>query len=1154
MTKQILFIVTFICISLSLYSTPNPGDTTVVQCFTFDSIHTRKGWFEFPDGEQSWHKILMYYTLKCDAQTPWDSYQCGEWDYSTFTNIFEHTGILDSTEYSHPEFTANGEAPDEFFYSDIPVFQIYPRTEFFWQHTDTLSLNQTSIGNGIDNSNTPFMANQADAKYYYYWSAENLLTSGIAQGEISGMQFYFEDGNAIFQNCIISFANASDFPSTVFDIQQLDFTEVFARNIEISEAGWFLIDFNQYFEWNGISDIVISISYEKSYGNISIQGANTENTTGWISTDADYALDFNGPDYIEVPNSVFSETQNEMSIAFWQYGDSDLQPQSDMFLEASDENGQRKLCIHLPWSDGNVYWDAGNDGSGYDRIYKAAAFNEYAGKWNHWVFTKNSVSGVMKIYLNGSIWHSGTNKTKTMEGISRFVLGSSYTTDENRCYDGLIDDFFVFNIELNEEDVTALYQSGLDNGSENYSDILLNYSFDENSGMIAVDNGTSAANGQLIGMPEYLSYNGEQRFKGFNTTSFLPNVIFEQGEFVSVSDSIIIYDTVYFQKQQLITYQNIDDYTIETVDTSLYWPAVYLYSYNEEGLISDSIFISSGSFINSSLLYYSQAFEIINTIQVQNYVTPYGIGLNLGQDGFTWVYDVTEYGHLLKDSVEIQAHNTQELIDLKFLLIEGTPPRDILGFEQLWRGNYGHHAIAVDEALPPVKVSTNNNADKFVVRTRTTGHGMAGNGNCAEFCPTNHNLSIDNNQVYEWLNWKECADNPVYPQGGTWIFDRAGWCPGSFADTYNWDISGYVTPGDSVLIDYGMEQYPGTNGEGNYHVAVQFIQYGDFNFENEAAIHDIIAPSNRDFHNRFNPICNNPKIQIINNGENTLQSLEISYGILGGQTHSFTWAGELEFGEVEEIELPSLHYTEFENFSNIFEVNISSPNNVEDEYTYNNTMQSEFEIVDIYDVPIMFVVKTNNYGSQTYYQIYDSESNIMLDRDGLDNNTYYYDTLSFEPGCYEINFFDRDQGFIGQDGLNFWYWAGTQYDDGTGFAKIRQVGGVYLKHFQSDFGSFFNYQFVIADYNYSDHSKFVPEYINIYPNPAKSLINIQRYDNANLSAEIEICNLYGSKIIHKNFENGIEEMSIDVEELASGIYILKYTSGNTCIQKKWIKE
>jgi hypothetical protein len=69
------------------------------------------------------------------------------------------------------------------------------------------------------------------------------------------------------------------------------------------------------------------------------------------------------------------------------------------------------------------------------------------------------------------------------------------------------------------------------------------------------------------------------------------------------------------------------------------------------------------------LIYYSQPFELINTIQIQNYVTPYGIGLNIGTDGFTHLYDVSDYVNYLKNSVDLSAHNTQELIDVTFAFI-----------------------------------------------------------------------------------------------------------------------------------------------------------------------------------------------------------------------------------------------------------------------------------------------------------------------------------------------------------------------------------------------------------------------------------------------------------------------------------------------------
>ena len=68
-------------------------DTTWVQTFTFDSITNRHDQFEFPAelNSQRFEKVLMYYKLKCSPLTTWDQYNCGEWDYLTYTRVFDHT-------------------------------------------------------------------------------------------------------------------------------------------------------------------------------------------------------------------------------------------------------------------------------------------------------------------------------------------------------------------------------------------------------------------------------------------------------------------------------------------------------------------------------------------------------------------------------------------------------------------------------------------------------------------------------------------------------------------------------------------------------------------------------------------------------------------------------------------------------------------------------------------------------------------------------------------------------------------------------------------------------------------------------------------------------------------------------------------------------
>jgi hypothetical protein len=68
-----------------------PGDTLKVQTFTFGS--KQDSTFFFPTAGKEYRKVLMYYTLKCNPkQTP----ACGEWDYLTYTYVYQK---YDTVEY-----------------------------------------------------------------------------------------------------------------------------------------------------------------------------------------------------------------------------------------------------------------------------------------------------------------------------------------------------------------------------------------------------------------------------------------------------------------------------------------------------------------------------------------------------------------------------------------------------------------------------------------------------------------------------------------------------------------------------------------------------------------------------------------------------------------------------------------------------------------------------------------------------------------------------------------------------------------------------------------------------------------------------------------------------------------------------------------------
>ena len=125
--------------------------------------------------------------------------------------------------------------------------------------------------------------------------------------------------------------------------------------------------------------------------------------------------------------------------------------------------------------------------------------------------------------------------------------------------------------------------------------------------------------------------------------------------------------------------------------------------------------------------------------------------------------------------------------------------------------------------------------------------------------------------------WRSTCDfNPLFPQGGTWIYSRANWCPGAEVSPYEYDLSSYL-PDDSITVDYDMQSYI-WNGQGstpNYRIEGYLFEYQPASFTNDASIEDIVAPNNIKYYARYNPMVGKPIIVIKNTGKDTLKSLDI---------------------------------------------------------------------------------------------------------------------------------------------------------------------------------------------------------------------------------------------------------------------------------------
>jgi hypothetical protein len=1106
------------------------SDTITVQTFTNGS--PQDAWFVFPSDTVRLEKILMQYKLKCNpAQNP----ACGEWDYLTYTYLYKNTGLLDSSAVNQPTFLVNGNVQNSVSFIQSPSYSYNTHWQYQTVNTNTISLTTAQVGNGNTSSNHPLGSSQPVSRAIYLWRASELIAAGLSAGNITGLQLNLSALGSELKNFKIRLKAVASDTLTSMNFNNTGFTTVYNRNTQFQTTGWNTIQFTSPFNWNGTSNIIVEFLYD----NIQAGVDNVVNSTasafksGLVNSGADRCISMHQHGFVDVPlNSQLAAIDSFVTISFWAYGTPQFQPSNGTCFEAVDANGNRVLNSHTPWSDSKVYWDAGNQ-SGYDRAQRILQTSQMEGQWNHWAFTKNVFTQSMRMTLNGVQLQNAPGKSKRMLNINKFRIGKG-NWNGSSSYEGKMDQFMVFNTDLSLENIQKLYRKKIDASHPNYNNLVMNFNFDDGNYISAQDASPNLHPNAILndGIDNPLK-SSTDLVTNFTETTLRPNIIFEQGVYTSYRDSSLVVDSLMNAPTQIITFTDSINNPGKPVDTLMVWLPYYRYTFNNQGNIIDSVLIGAQSTMNLSYYTWYRKFPQVLRYELGRYITPYGNGLSLG-DGWTWTFDVSDYRTLLKDSVHLAAGNWQELLDLKFQLIKGTPPRDVLGIQNLWTGqfNYGHTNDPIESHLTPITVNIPNNAQTSRWKSRVTGHGMDTPQNCAEFCPKTHYYKVNGTQRFSKLIWRDnCDVNPLFPQGGTWVYDRANWCPGAEVWTYDFELTPYVSPGNSAILDHDVQAYT-NNGEWSfYQIEDQLVHYGAPNFTVDAAIEEIIAPSQHQMWQRKNPVCNQPIIRIKNTGSQNLTSLTITYGLTGATPSVFQWTGNLAFTQSAEVYLNGFDRSVN---SNEFYVTVSNPNNTADTYTNNNTMKSVFTAPPLLPSKLIIELKTNVAPYENYYVLKNSAGNVVHERNALTANTTYSDTLLLNNDCYVFELTDT-----GEDGLS--WWANTAQGSGTIKIKNGNIGSV-IKTYNPDFGGQVYQQFSvdsnqigIQDYLLSSFSQLIT-----YPNPSDGKLTVAFNLMKRLSnVKIEIKDLLGRKIAEKDFETALSEnLEFDLKDQKPGVYFI----------------
>jgi hypothetical protein len=525
--------------------------------------------------------------------------------------------------------------------------------------------------------------------------------------------------------------------------------------------------------------------------------------------------------------------------------------------------------------------------------------------------------------------------------------------------------------------------------------------------------------------------------------------------------------------------------------------------------------------------------------QIMSFVTPYGIGLDLGKKGKMWEFDVTDYLPILRGekrlSVEAGGQNQEEM-DIRFLFIKGTPVRTVVDIQQLWPVTHdGYQIIQANTRYQPLMVVPNAAAKMFKVRSMITGHGQEG-----EFIPRIHEVSV-NGERFTREVWKECSDNPVYPQGGTWIYARAGWCPGMATDLAEYDVTSLVVHGTENEFDYDVRS---GSGDSRYVVNNQLVSYGAPNFVRDAAIIEVRRPSDRVEFARFNPAGTQPIVAIRNNGSETLTALTIHYSVAGEPTNTFEWTGSLEFLDTAHVVLPAPS-TWGALDTNFFNVHVAQPNGKADEYAKNDSYSSRFAKPPVYASGVVVRYRTNNIPEQNWYQITDAQGKVVLENfDAQDPATTYFDSLTLAPGNYTFTMFDE-----GENGISFW----ATPNDGNGslmFRKNRSTTGAALKTLNPDFGRFVNFDFTIARASSVATAADPFKLIRLFPNPTKNVLKVELKGYEHDRFSYAILDVTGKRVAKGELKNG----QIDLTPLSTGSYTLELQGKSGVSHIQFVKE
>lgn len=307
-----------------------------------------------------------------------------------------------------------------------------------------------------------------------------------------------------------------------------------------------------------------------------------------------------------------------------------------------------------------------------------------------------------------------------------------------------------------------------------------------------------------------------------------------------------------------------------------------------------------------------------------------------------------------------------------------------------------------------------------------------------------------------------------------------------------------------------------------------------------------------------------PNIVLRNDGAEPLSEMTIEYSVNEGPVHSHVWNGTLAAYETANIDLPAIDFEAQYGSANTLEVQIASEGALmEDANLSNNIIHAHIPDVPSTSFPtITLELRTDDYGYETYWEILDSEGNLVIaggnQNVGATGGGQQTATAN-DPGAYLSNsLITQDIELPGFDCYQFRilddYADGICCDYGIGYYRIKDEEGNVLFH-----GGYFDTEkkdpFRVSAAITATQELSEPT-IAIFPNPV-------HHDQVNLTFEtsepgevaITLFDANGKDVLNltrERLNTGQHQWNISTTNLPNGMYFVRVQFDGQVFTKKLV--